>query len=224
MDKNKINELLEDYSSGMSLKDIKSKYQTSSDTIYKLVDANGINRKNYKNLDKFYDLNNPETQYWLGYICADGNIQYDIVKRIYKVSLFSKEEEPINRFKEYFGNMVCIHRRPTGIIEAYINSKKLCEYFINVLNILPNKSLILDPNLEFTTNFILGYFDGDGSIMNSSETRIRYETKITSGSKTFINKICKILDNKGIYYILREKSSAFDISIERKEESKKFYN
>ncbi len=223
MDKTKINDLLNDYSNGMSQKDLKKKYQTSADTIYKLVDSNGIKRKQYKDLDKFYNLSDPEVQYWLGYICADGNIQYDCKKRVYKVSLFSKDEEVLLRFKEYFGEIVSLHYRPTGIIEGYINSKKLCEYFINVLNIPPKKSLILNPNIEYSKNFILGYFDGDGCVLNSSETRTRYECKITSGSKIFIDKLSKIISDAGIYYIIRSKGNAYDISIERKEDSKRFY-
>lgn len=63
MDKTKINDLLLDYSAGMSQKDLKKKYQTSADTIYKLVDNNGIKRKQHKDLDKFYNLSDPEVQY-----------------------------------------------------------------------------------------------------------------------------------------------------------------
>jgi len=63
MDNTRIEELLDDYSNGMSQKELKKKYQTSADTIYKLVDNNGIQRKTYKDLDKFYDLSNPEVQY-----------------------------------------------------------------------------------------------------------------------------------------------------------------
>jgi len=59
--------------------------------------------------------------------------------------------------------------------------------------------------------------------MTSSETRTRYECKITSGSKIFIDNISKILTDAGIYYIIRAKGNAYDISIERKEESRKFY-
>lgn len=223
MDKTRINDLLIDYSNGMSQKDLKKKYQTSADTIYKLVDSNGVERKQHKNLDKFYELSNPEVQYWLGYICADGNIQYDCIKRVYKVSLFSKDEEVILRFKEFFGDIVSLHYRPTGIIEGYINSKKLCEYFITILNIPTKKSLILNPNIEYSKNFILGYFDGDGSISSSSESRIRYECKITSGSKEFIDKLSKIITDAGIYHVIRPKGNTYDLSIERKDESKKFY-
>lgn len=111
------------------------------------------------------------------------------------------------------------------MLEAYINSKELCEYFINVLNITPNKSLTLDPHVELTPNFILGYFDGDGCIRNSSETQVRYECNITCGSKKFIDRIKEILDSNGIYSIIYKHtdSEAYKIRIDRKDESRKFY-
>ena len=217
-------QILNDYIEGMSLKDIKKKYKTGSDTIYKIVDRSETPRRNSKDLSKFYNLNNPETQYWLGYICADGSVQFNTKHRVYKVSLFSKDEIVIQKFKEYFGSIVNIHKRPSGIIEGYINSKELANYFITKLNIPENKGLILDPNIEMTKEFVLGYFDGDGSITNSSKKRTRYEAKFTCGSKEFINKLCKVLDGQNIYYVVRPKGNAFDIAIDRKNESEKLYN
>ena len=139
MDERKI-EITELYKQGVSLKEICAKCHCSTNTISKVIDEFNIpkraKRKLNKDLSKFFDLNAKETQYWIGYICADGNIQYDQKNRVYKVSLFSKEEEPINNFIKYFGeDTVNFHKRKTGMLEAYINSKELCEYFINVLNI-----------------------------------------------------------------------------------------
>lgn len=218
------------YEQGASLKEICKQNHCSTNTISKILDKYNvprrIKRKNNKDLSKFYDLSVPETQYWLGYICADGNIEYNLKCRIYKVSLFSKEEEPIKKFIKYFGeNTVSVHHRKSGMIEAYINSKELTKYFIEKLNIVPNKSNILNPSLEFTTNFILGYFDGDGCIVNSTDKRKRYECNITCGSKIFLDKIKKILDAQGIYSVLYQHTdcNAYKIRIDRKEDSEKFY-
>ena len=98
-----IRELIEDYKNKLPLKDIKKKYSTSSDTIYKILDLNNIPRSNSKDLSKFYDLNNKELQYWIGYICADGNIEYNLEKRVYKVSLFSIDKEVMEKFQNFFG-------------------------------------------------------------------------------------------------------------------------
>lgn len=222
--------IIELYKNGVTSKEICKQCKCSTNTISKLLDKYNIprrqKRKTNKDFTKFKNLDSPETQYWLGFICADGSIEYNEKSRVYKVSLFSKDEEIIDKYIRYFGeNTVSKFAKKNGLFEAYINSKELCEYFINELNIIPNKSLVLDPNVEFTTNFILGYFDGDGCIRNSSEKQTRYECNITCGSKIFINKIKEILDKQDIYSIIYQHSdcNAYKIRIDRKEESEKFY-
>ena len=222
------------YTEGVILTEITKTCHCSTNTVSAILDkynipkrSQRINKKPNKDLSKFMDLTSPETQYWIGFICADGNINYNPEKRAYKVSLFSKDEEVIIKFIKYFGeNTVCRSDRPTGIKEAYICSKELCEYFINILNITPNKSLTLNPNIEYTNNFILGYFDGDGSIRNSSEKQIRYECNITCASKIFLDKIKTILDKNDIYSIIYQHTdcNAYKIRIDRKSESEKFYH
>lgn len=218
------------YVQGVSVKQICKECTCSTNTISKVLDKYNIpkrtKRKLNKDFSKFYDLTLPETQYWLGYICADGNIEYNTKSRVYKVSLFSKEEEPIQKYVSYFGTeTVTVYKRPTGIIEACIHSKELAEYFINVLNIPPNKSLILNPNIKYTPNFILGYFDGDGCIVNSSANRTRYESSITCGSKVFLEKIKQQLDKNNIHSTITKHTdcNAYVLNIYRKEDSKKFY-
>lgn len=217
--------LIQDYLDGMKVKEICKKYHCSTNTLSKVIDANNIQRRAKrkvikKDLSKFYSIDSPETQYWLGYICADGNIEYNLDKKMYKVSLFSKDEEVIEAFISYFGNdIVNRHvRKQNGIIEAYICSKELCEYLVHKLNIVPNKSLILDPNLEYTSHFIRGYFDGDGCIRKSYDV-VRYEAKFTSGSKKFLQNIEYCLKKEGIQcsIIKRSDCNAFDLHIYNKD-------
>jgi intein/homing endonuclease len=170
-----------------------------------------------KNFEIPFDLNDPISQYWLGYICADGNIQYNKIYRVYGVALFSKDQEIIIKFGEFMGDRCKYHfRKQNNIYEAKVNSKQLCEYMIS-LNITPNKGLTLNPNLEITRDFLRGYFDGDGSIRKD-----RAEGKITCGSKIFIDRICKLLTQLKIYYKIREKGNAYDICMERKLDFLKF--
>lgn len=228
LDEQKVCEL---YKNGTKVSDITTLCRCSTNTISKVLDKYNIPkrakpRKVNKDFSKFKDLDNLETQYWLGYICADGNIEYNEDSRMYKVSLFSKDKEIIDKYSEYFGECVSINQRPSGLYEAYICSKELCQYFINVLNIVPNKSLILNPSINYTSNFILGYFDGDGCIRNSNEKQTRYECNITCGSKVFIDNIYKILQENGIYCIIYKHSdcNAYKIRIDRKSDSEKFYH
>lgn len=219
MEKHLEQDLIEDYVNKVPLKELKKKYKTSSDTIYKILDSNSIKRTNHKDLSKFKNLTK-DTLYWLGYLCADGNIEYSPNKRVYKVSLFSKDECVVDDFILYFGD-ICkkYQRKQNGIFEVAIHSKELCEFFMEELNIIPNKGLQLDPNLPYTPSFIRGYFDGDGSIRGDG----RAEAKFTSGSKIFIDKLSGIFINLGIYFVIREKGNAYDICFERKSEVLKLY-
>lgn len=236
--KNNITEPLDEeevvklYLEGVKVSIICSECKCSTNTISKILKSRGIKLRTdgriskSKDFSKFYDLSNLETQYWIGYICADGNIQYDIKNGTYSIKLFSKDQEIINKYLKFLGdNVASVYTMSNGVYAAYICSKKLCEYFINELNIVPNKSLVLNPNIEYTSNFILGYFDGDGCIVNSTEKRIRYECNITSGSKVFLEKIKSILDSNNIYSVLYKHTdcNAYKLRIDKKEDSKKFY-
>jgi hypothetical protein len=93
---------------------------------------------------------------------------------------------------------------------------QLCIY-LETLNIIPNKGLILNPYVVLDKDFIRGYFDGDGSIRKRLN-----ECKITSGSKIFINRLSNHLMFLNIYHKIRIKGNAYDLCIERKSEAKKF--
>lgn len=228
LDKQKICTL---YKGGVKVSTIAKECTCSTNTISAVLDEYNIpkrikKRLINKDLSKFKDLNSPETQYWLGYLCADGNIEYSDKYKVYKVSLFSKDKEIIDKYYKYFGEMVTITMRPSKLYEAYISSKELCSYFVNTLNIVPNKSLILNPNVPFTSNFILGYFDGDGCIRNSLHNKVRYEANITCGSKIFIDKLYNIFINNGIYCTIykHKDCNAYKIIINRMEDSKRLYH
>lgn len=172
--------------------------------------------KNYK--IPFTD--SEESLYWLGYICADGNIQHSTKHRVYKLSLFSIDKEIIDKFILFMGNRCNYHlRKQNGVHEGYVNSRQLTSFLIENYNITPNKGLTLNPNIKIDRHFLRGYFDGDGSIRKN-----RKECKITCGSILFVKKITEYLDKLKIYYKVRQKNNAYDICIERAKESEKFLN
>lgn len=159
-----------------------------------------------------------ESMYWLGYICADGNVQYSKKHRVYRVSLFSMDKDIIDKFILFMGNRCKYHlRKKNNLHQGYVNSRQLCEFLIDKYNIIPNKGLVLNPNIEFNRHFLRGYFDGDGSIRKGKK-----ESKITCGSIIFINKISKYLNDLNIFHKIRKKGNAYDICIERVTENEKF--
>ena len=90
LDEQKVCEL---YKNGTKVSDITTLCRCSTNTISKVLDKYNIPkrakpRKVNKDFSKFKDLDNLETQYWLGYICADGNIEYNEDSLTYGYRLF----------------------------------------------------------------------------------------------------------------------------------------
>lgn len=179
----------------------------------------GNRNSGLKNFKIPFKVGEEMSNYFLGYICADGNISKG-VGRSYVTSLYSKDLDIIEKFKSFIGDRCKVHHRKSGLYHAYVSSRQLRDYMIS-LNIVPKKSLILDPHIEIDRHFLRGYFDGDGSIRNNKGRR---ECKITTGSKIFKTRICKYLDSLGVYYKVRTWENAHYICIERVEETKKFLN
>ena len=101
----------------------------------------------------------------------------------------------------------------TPMSKIVFNSLKMVNDFKNK-GIVPRKSLILQPPLideQYFLPFILGYFDGDGSIYKLSQNN-RYEISFV-GTKEMLTWICEVLhltnipllkrnyDNKNNYHI-----------------------
>ena len=166
-----------------------------------------------KNHDNPFLIMDSEAKYWLGYIFADGHIIYE--DRHYSISLFSKDEDIMLKFKNFIGEKAHIYYRPTGIIQVCYNSKPTTEWFVHTLGIPVRKALVLDPNIEIDWDILHGYFDGDGSIRADKALGKydRYEMKFTTGSVVWKDRIVDFLDKQGIVTRINSKGKAFDINI-----------
>lgn len=143
--------------------------------------------------NKFLD-NTPESNYWLGYIFADGHISYYKNGRHFNVMLHSEKEYVVQKYKEWFGPAVRIYKNKYKInsgeihymYNASINSKPLSKWFIEILGLSTNKHHTLNPNIELNWDIIRGYFDGDGSASKG-------EWQLKSCSKRWLERIQEFL-------------------------------
>lgn len=217
-------EICEAYKNKMPTRSIYSNFKIGYKTLDQILTKYKIERRvKTKDFTKFYDLSLPETQYWLGFLCADGCVNYTVREtgnNTYTIQLTSKDDEVVNKYKQYFGDYIGITKSNNCKV-ALISSKELCEYFINDLNITPRKSLTLNPKLEYTSDFIRGYFDGDGFI---SSNKFNYRANFTSGSKVFLENIKKVLDENGIISRIAQHkhipNDYYTLEIEKKESLK----
>lgn len=173
-----------------------------------------MNSDNYiKNWDNPFTELTPEAKYWIGYIFADGHLVF--TDRQYSISLFSKDEEILKKFRSFMGDKARFYKRPTGICQVIYNSKPVTKWFMDTFNIPQKKALGLNPTIDIDWDILHGYFDGDGCIRMtlSKEKWPRYEAKLTTGSKIWADRVSLFLENEGISNQIKPKGNAYDINI-----------
>lgn len=207
------NEIIEMYKSGFTNEFICNEFGISRYKLNKILKINKVEMKlkNFKVDDNFFENINTENKaYWFGFLYADGYVRkrkgYE-----FRLKLSSKDKKHIEKFKKDIKSNSDIRDFADNFSSISIYSKKFVENLINK-GCLMNKSFIIKyPNLspELHRHFIRGYFDGDGSVTNSSRTIVNF----VSGSFEFIDDVrsilvdelniydCKIVENKNSYYI-----------------------
>lgn len=123
----------------------------------------------------FAAIDTHEKAYWLGFIYADGNVYLseDGYKHVFQVCLAAKDHGHLDKLKSALKD-----ERPMymdrGNQRYMINSIPFTKDLV-ALGVIPRKSLDMAfpapdqvPH-QFLNSFILGYFDGDGSISVQSK-------------------------------------------------------
>lgn len=143
----------------------------------KLRSRSDAKREYECNQEYFSTINSHQKAQLLGMLAADGNVHRNTIKLALAVSdveylyFLNKELEtnyPIRIYKRQSLSQ-------QDIASLSLTSKRLCEDLYN-LGIVPCKSLILRfPTEErvpyqYINSYILGYFDGDGSIYTNPKT------------------------------------------------------
>lgn len=216
----KRNNFKQEYLSGCSYKELSIKFSCSEPVIsywaHKLQLPMRGSGKWTPTENKFL-LNTPESEYWLGYLLADGHIS---TKGHYSVFLFSKEKYVVEEYKKWYDNIPKIYKRfykiSTGetriMYIAYLGNKSLVKWFVKELKIQSKKHHTLNPNKPITWDLLRGYFDGDGTSAKNAFT-------ITSCSKTWLLRIQEFLNKYDIFNIrINEYETGCKLSVYRKED------
>jgi len=147
--------------------------------------------------------------YWAGFIAADGNI----CKGCLKIELSKKDIGHLAKFGTVIGYNRKIKKYKNSRSIAF-RSKEMNNDLATNFNIIPKKSLILEPPLnipqKFINSFVRGYIDGDGSYFYSDKDiglEIAGTYKMLSWIKKNFEKSNNIgnpkIRQKGNIYILR---------------------
>lgn len=204
-----IEDILNKYQNNWSQQKIADFYQVSRTVIKRILETqnegiiirNRTSKYQYQQ-DIFEIVDTAEKAYWLGFLAADGcNYQREHNASII-INISEKDIEHLNKFKQFCKTDAEIKSyigyegfsNQTPMCKITLNSKKISNDLIDK-GILPNKSLILQPpkiSKEFYKPFILGYFDGDGSISKTSQYN-NYSISI-QGTKEILTWICEVLN------------------------------
>lgn len=189
-----------------TLKSLAEEFQTQPQSIRNLLRKQKIEITSKKCIkyprqsDFFENINSQEKAYWLGMMLSDGSITNGN-----SINLGLKDKEHIEKFQKAIGainhkiieiqdnrwNKKCINYRIS------IRDKKMAEDLAKY-NCVPNKSYLnfSFPNIpqKYYSDFIRGYFDGDGSIYYSSN---KYVLSFV-GNQNFLNDLKKILNKDNL--------------------------
>ena len=204
-----IEDILNKYQNNWSQQKIADFYQVSRPVIKRILKVQNdkiiIRDKTSKyqyQQDIFEIIDTTEKAYWLGFLAADGcNYQREHNASII-LNVHQKDMEHLNKFKQFCNTNTEIKSyigyegfsNQTPMCKIVLNSKKISNDLIDK-GIIPNKSLILQPpniSEQFYKPFILGYFDGDGSISKTSQYN-NYSISI-QGTKEILTWICQVLN------------------------------
>lgn len=213
------------YLNNNSLKAIGEIFHCDRNVIKRVLEENNIQlrqrtSKYAANYDIFETIDSKEKAYWLGFLAADGcNYQRQYNASIL-INIHQRDIKQLEKFKKFCNTDAKIvsyitstgFSNNTPMCKIVLNSKKMSNDLIDK-GIIPRKSLVLEPpkiDAQYYLPFILGYFDGDGSITKSSQYN-NYSFSI-QGTKEILLWICQVLNidlpleqrretNKNEYYI-----------------------
>ena len=221
-----IQEMINNYqNNNISTRQLGEMYNVSKTVISRILKENNIvldhnNRKYQLDINTFETIDTNEKAYWLGFIAADGCNYERSSNASIILNIHQRDKEHLEKFrkfvngkdleiKEYIQNTGFSNNTP--MCKIVINSKKMSQDLSNK-GIVPKKSLILEPpkiDKKFFLPFILGYFDGDGSIYKTNQNLYHISFEGTKELLEWINSILNIStrlekrneNDKNNYYI-----------------------
>lgn len=212
--------MLDMYNSGMSTIKIAEEFGYNPSSVYSALKSIGCkfrsnkvnSRKNYLNESYFDNIDSKEKAYWLGFIASDGYIQSNNKWRTkyIGITLNSIDIGHLYKFKDaidYTGDVKTY--KYNGYKETYAAKIIFCsDRMYDALvknNVVENKSNIIKPPeipSEFIGAYILGYFDGDGSLSITE----KYQCIKFIGTDPILDYILKYLNDNGINCINKSRN------------------
>lgn len=174
------------YLNGISLTQINKELGIDRKKLSKALKADGcdirINNQKHTYNETYFDVIDTEDKaYWLGFLYADGNVD-NFSKYEVRVGLAYQDRAHVLKLRDILCPTMELRECITVLdgkeypnIKLTVTNKKLVETLVDK-GCVPRKSLTLTfPSedivpRELIHHFIRGYFDGDGSVYNTSKS------------------------------------------------------
>ncbi len=219
-----INFLKENYKT-MTYKELADNLNRSKSAVDLKINRLGLKKDKYTyNHNYFENINTPEKAYWLGFIYADGGVYINSKTNSCELSikLQASDHGHLRKFNRALnGNVdVSFHTRQCNLNGKMYDTCQIRFYSEKIVRdlmrygVIPNKTMTIRfPAIkeELYSDFIRGYFDGDGCICENKKKKGRSSivANFTCGSIRFLEDLRAILYNNGIYsYITTWKDKA----------------
>lgn len=188
------------YQEGKTPREIGSVLNINHVTVNSLLNREGYYYNPFVHNEKYFlDINTPNKAYFAGFIAADGALVQNTNSKslVLTISIHKKDREILECFKS---ELKCDHpirnlkqRNYSMIRLAFCNSyinEGLLNLGITERKSLTLKNLIVNIPDPFKDAFVIGYFDGDGSItkhsLNGKTIQIRGTYDFLSGIKDYL--------------------------------------
>ncbi len=160
-------------------------------------------KKNTAN-ENFFKGWTPRMAYILGYVFADGNVNWN-PKKSYRALTITAAEKDKNHLENVraalHSTKVLLYSKNTKSYRLVVNNKTICKDLMR-LGVIPRKSRVVKfPEVpkSLLRHFVRGVIDGDGSVRYVNRSRSPYfEIVVCSGSKIFLEKMAKKISRIGI--------------------------
>lgn len=209
------NKLIVLYKSGKTCKEVAKiiggiSYQSVYGRLKKLDKIRSISvaARNKSINHMFFSTFTPTSCYWAGFLAADGCVR----KTRLSINLAKIDKDHLEKLKKAIGFVKLLKQYKNSYYFGF-GSREIITDLKNNFNIIPKKSLILEPPKqipeEYIPHFIRGYIDGDGSYFYSGYSfgiEIAGTKNMLSWIKENFNQNCKIgnpsiIKKKNIYVL-----------------------
>jgi len=151
------------------------------------------------NHNYFREITTPEQAYWLGWLASDGHVA--LWKRCYTICLELQKDDLciIERFKSSVAPGISIHETKRSFYIRF--GSKAMFRDLGTYGVGPDKTANFVwphrlPN-QFASDFILGYFDGDGCLGRCTYGRKKRFLWILNGTKPFLDTVKRYIEHIG---------------------------